>query len=353
MRRYSPSEAIGPAWEQTTAVMWQKRRWLTGFKIAFIALLAEAAGATFNFNLPGRHHGAPVGGAAAAAALGMMLVFGTIFFIIGIILFYVGSRMQFVHFTVITTGQTEIQPLWHRFGRLTWRWIGFKLLIMLAFLVPFLPVVYKFTRSMADVQPGQMPHFGHIISFFLVIFCITIPFVLFYTAARDFVLPSVALEGTTVRFGLHRFLLWFQAEPAGILLFLFLRLVLGFVLAILTEILLFIALLISAIPFGIIGVMLWIPVRHASTGPQIAMGALLALFVLVYVVWAIFLVISTFGTLCTFYIAWGAYYLGGRYPLLGNLLEPPYTNETFTPPPSFPSSDNSNGPDLPLNPQPV
>jgi hypothetical protein len=60
-----------------------------------------------------------------------------------------------------------------------------------------------------------------------------------------------------------------------------------------------------------------------------------------------------FGTLLTFYIAWGTYYLGGRYPLLGDLLEPPMVLDTFTPPASMPSNDDSDGPDLPLNPQPA
>lgn len=353
MRRYSPAEAIGPAWEQTTAIMWRSRTWLTGLKIAFIALLAEAGGASFNFNFPGRHAPAQehAFNAVNAAMLSVALFVGILFFIFGVILFYIGSRMQFVHFSVIAFRDTHIKPLWHRYAGVTWRWIGFKLLLILGFLVPLLPFVYTFSHRLKPAVPGEMPHFGEIFAFFGVILLITIPFVMFYTAARDFVLPSIALEGTTIRFALKRFLLWLQAEPGGIILFLVMRLVLGIVIGIAAYLTLVLALLVSAIPFGILGAMVWIPLKHGSMG---LLGGLFAgILLIIYLVWAVILGISVFGTVCTFYIAWGTYYLGGRYPLLGDMLEPPYTLESFTPPPSFPTRDDTSGPDFPLNPQPA
>ena len=56
--------------------------------------------------------------------------------------------------------------------------------------------------------------------------------------------------------------------------------------------------------------------------------------------WAILLYIATVGFVMTFNQAYALYFLGGRYPLLGNLLEPPppvypYAPTPPTPPPTF------------------
>jgi hypothetical protein len=51
--------------------------------------------------------------------------------------------------------------------------------------------------------------------------------------------------------------------------------------------------------------------------------------------------------------AYSIYFLGGRYPLLGNLLEPG-PGAPFTPPPVFPSQEerknSDGGPPMPMNP---
>lgn len=351
MRRYSAAEAIGPAWESTIALMWGHRRWQTGLKIAFVAMLAEMGGASFNFSNPMQRH-SELSPAMTAALVGMTAIFGLIVLVVGLILFYVGSRMQFVHFACIAFRQTQIAPLWRRYGQLTWRWIGFKLLLFLAVLVPTIPVVIFSVKRISHVAPGASPQLGPVFTLIGCVFLLMIPFVLIYTAARDFVLPSVALEGTTVRFGIKRFLLWLRAEPGGVIGFLFLRLILGFVFGIAAYIALLFALLVSAIPFVVIGLAVWVPFRHASTGVHLVAAMLTGLLVLLFVAWMFVLTLAVFGTLVTFYIAWGTYFLGGRYPVLGELLEPSPA-VPYTPPPTFPSSDDSSGPDLPLNPQPA
>jgi hypothetical protein len=51
--------------------------------------------------------------------------------------------------------------------------------------------------------------------------------------------------------------------------------------------------------------------------------------------------------------AYAIYFLGGRYPLLGSMLEPG-PGHPFTPPPVFPSAeerkDHDDGPPMPMNP---
>ncbi len=66
-----------------------------------------------------------------------------------------------------------------------------------------------------------------------------------------------------------------------------------------------------------------------------------------------YLSIALFGYYLTVFEAYGIYFLGGRYPHLGGLLEPSVP-APFTPPPSFPSpeeeKDDDGGPPLPMDP---
>ena len=50
---------------------------------------------------------------------------------------------------------------------------------------------------------------------------------------------------------------------------------------------------------------------------------------LVFLCWAVCVVIAFMGTLLTFFQAYALYFLGGRYPLLGDLLD------RSTPPPAY------------------
>jgi hypothetical protein len=60
-----------------------------------------------------------------------------------------------------------------------------------------------------------------------------------------------------------------------------------------------------------------------------------------------------FGYLLLMLDSYALYFLGGRYPLLGNLLEPG-PGAPFAPPPVFPSEeegkDDDGGPPMPMNP---
>ncbi len=66
----------------------------------------------------------------------------------------------------------------------------------------------------------------------------------------------------------------------------------------------------------------------------------------------VYVSVGTLGYLLALFEAYGIYFLGGRYPLLGNLLEPE-TSYSYTPPPVFPSEDegdDDDGPPLPMDP---
>jgi hypothetical protein len=91
------------------------------------------------------------------------------------------------------------------------------------------------------------------------------------------------------------------------------------------QIIVLLAELVAFIPLGLLALLGWFLFR--SLGPfghllLVAGGITLALFLAVFL---FYVVIFVLGCLHMFYQAYALYFLGGRYPLLGDLLEPePY-----------------------------
>ncbi len=108
-----------------------------------------------------------------------------------------------------------------------------------------------------------------------------------------------------------------------------------------------------AIPFIIVTVIVMVPTRHGSVGALIVAIPVLLLLGLLSIACGAVIFFAISGPMSAFLASWSLYFYGGRYPLLGEMLEPSVAVPTFTPPPSFPGDDSTSGPDLPLNPQPI
>ena len=75
------------------------------------------------------------------------LVLAVIFFtavlglLIGLVLFYLSSRLQFTIFHIVLRSETTVAPIWHRYGPATWRWIGLKLLFFFGAVLCLSPIL--------------------------------------------------------------------------------------------------------------------------------------------------------------------------------------------------------------------
>jgi hypothetical protein len=167
----------------------------------------------------------------------------------------------------------------------------------------------------------------------------------------NFVLPSIALEGTTVGEGLRRFvsLIAIEAGPVSIFALSKLLLAIGGYLAVDVVIILFE--LLSLIPIVLIAVIAALCLRLIGIG-DISHNIALVGDVLIPVLLAHFFygVNLITGSLHIFFQAHALYFLGGRYPLLGDLLEPPApaVSETVPSPPPLPSLET-----IPQPPEPA
>ena len=330
MRQLSAIDAIGPAWTHTSRLLFAPRSWRLVLKIAAVAFFAQMGGCNPSFNSPGRHIGGVPHAAAVWAALAAFAVLiGVISLVIALVFFYLSSRLQFTIFEVVLRSDTTVAPIWNRYGRATWYWMALKflfLLLALLCLAPFLvPLIITFIHAVHSGGNGNnMPValIGAIVAFIGSILIIALVIGIGYTLLRDFGLPSMALEGTPLGVTVKRVLSLIRAEPGQVLLYLVMRVVLSVAGAIACEVALLIGTLIALIPFGAAGVGLWLGLRHAGTVGHVVMIAGWVVLGLALLLLLILAGIMALGSLYTFLQAYALFFLGGRYPLLGNYLEP-------------------------------
>jgi hypothetical protein len=296
MRPLSASECITPAIERTKSLLFRPFEWRHFLKLTAVAFFAEVGAGTSSF-VSNRQPGKIPGVTPAIHGLILAVLFGLLLFtlVLSLVMFYVGSRLQLVLLEVVATRQTTIAPIWRRYSRLTWRWIGLQLLFFLLcgliLLAALAPVVISMFRHMpSGGQPPSAALFSHIVLFIGAIF------------------------------------LCFLVVGSAYLL-------------------------VSLIPFAIIGGVLWLALHHAGTVGTAALIASAIVGGLVLLVWMACVCIGLIGVVFVFTQSYALYFLGGRYPILGNILEPPQSAYPTAPPPS--TAKDEGRPPLPMDPSPI
>ncbi len=299
----------------------------------------------------------------ARALMGVVFTLATLIFF-G--LFYLGLRMQFVNFEMVVTRATMIAPMWRRYGNRVWPVVAFKAILGTGLSLALAPFLWKTVSSLMNLSlnmpsftPGQPPDpaafqaiFSQMVGLEATFFAAFLLVKLFSTAFEDFVLPFYILEDIPLTAALARGGAVFVADPLHCILYLFLKVVLtivGFIIQ-------YISMIVLMIPVAIIGVIV-VLLGAVVVGALGSGGKVLGIVgaVLLYVVFIVAMFWYQFGTLgyMTMLLeAYATYFLAGRYPLLGDLLQrgvdPP-----FTPPPVFPSKDerdDDGGPPMPMDP---
>jgi hypothetical protein len=334
MQPLSATDAIAPAWQHTRRLLLGTRNPGLFFKIAAVAFFAEMMSSSFSFSKP--FHGGHAGGGSlpsiTATIIGIIFIAAVVGLLIGLVFFYLSSRLQFSIFHIVLRSETTVAPIWRRYGSATWRWMGLKILFFLsafACLAPILvPGVFFIIHAITLQSHGDN---SHIVGFILTGFFFVVLFVLFVLALtiatvllRDFALPSMALEGTSFRETLRRVVALARAEPGQVSLYLLLRFCLTVAGAFVSEIVIVLLGLVIGGPLAGLGFGLWATLHTAGSAARAGMiggWVILALALLAVIGVG---VICLFGYLFTFLQAYAIFFLGGRYPLMGQLLvEPP------------------------------
>ena len=333
MRPLSATDAISPAWNHASSLLLAPRSWRLLLKIGVIAFLTQLGGGGCNaVGVPPQHsvsHLPAMLPLVSAAWIAGLVAVVTLSLVIGFVLLYIGSRLQFVFFEVLLTRHTTISPIWARYGSVTWRWIGLKLLFALTALLCMTPIlvpagIYLF-KNVFNASDSAHPNLvvfvpAMILSAFAIALGVLV-IAAVWVWLSDFGLPSIALDDTSIGDTVRRVFALVRAEFGQCTLYLLLRLALSIACAFVAEIGLALGALIALIPIGVGGGILWMALHNGGIVSKIVMITGWVVLALAFVVVILFAAIMVMGYVHSFIKTYSLYFLGGRYPRVGEYLD--------------------------------
>ncbi len=366
MQPLNALDAIAPAFTRTHETVFQPFRLGRSWKLCASNYVALLGSMFFPFPILFFLAGGP-GGSSALLPRMLLIGIGVFYSTLLLVFLYFGGRMELVVFEMLVTRAKFVAPMWKRYGGRVWPWLGLKvgvgtacmLVVSVAAIVPMRRMLAGFSRFSDLSRPGGTPldpaamqvfvrgMLGFEAIIFLLFFLLKIP----STLLNDFVLPFYVLEDIPLMSAVRRGTEVFLRDPLQVILYCVLKPVL-FLIGVIMQ---YLALMVCMIPFVIVIVVValigGLGFRHGGAGAGLLLVAAGVVLYLVFLAFIFYLSIGTLGYLLALFEAYGIYFLGGRYPLLGNLLEPESTY-SYTPPPTFPSADegDDDGPTLPMDP---
>jgi hypothetical protein len=357
MRVLSASEAISPAIERTKFVLFRPFRKGRSWKLAATAYLSTM-GCVFIpiplllLLLPWIH--AP----ATISRSTFTLIFAGIAFFYSAIMFvffYIGARLDFVLFDIVLFKAEFVAPVWRKYAPHTWRWIGLKVVFgTVLSVIAGAPLAVWGLHAMPVlfVQPGQMPSpqaFATLFGFYFTVMAVLGVIFLASSLLGNFVLPYIALEDASLAVGLRRYADLIEAEPGQMVLFVIFKVLLGIVALIALEVGIILIEIILAIPIGIIAFLGWLALHHLGPAGTLMMAAGGIVLYFCFFVGLFYFLLGLQGVVIIFFQAYAMYFLGGRYPLLGNLIDQ-FTPQPYFYPPGFAPPPGSSQLESPIPP---
>ena len=336
MKPLSAIEAFTPALERTKAMLrpFSLQLWL---KLGLVAIIAEL-GMQFlfppvgNFNTPAHPQSSGIGAVAGRVTpllITLFVIMGVVAFLIGLALLYFGSRMQLVLMDLVATRSTLVSPSWRLQGPKTWRWLGLKLVCFIAIFAVVgamiaLPIIYVFRSLPANGNPQpNAAFFGSFFLIFVMIFLTVFVMMLMIWTLRDFVLPFILFENASLGTAVRRASALIRGEVVNVLFYFLMKFALWMAAGLAAELCIAAAMLILAIPIGLVVSIFWLALHHAGAFGTLFMYISFGLLGAIGLAALLIVIICVAGAILIFLQAYALYFLGGRIPTLGNLLEPP------------------------------
>ncbi len=339
MRPLSATDAINPAIARTKAILFQPFQWGRSWKLAATAYLSAMVSIfiptpALTLGSLGSH---PKSLPLVLFSVGFNIIASLVLFVF----FYIGARLEFVLFDIVLLREQFVAPSWRRHASHTWRWVGLKLIVSLFFALIISPAfVFAFRNLQANTPtPGEppSPHFiGSLLVFYAIIGLPLMFATLCSSLLTNFVLPSIAIENTTAREGLRRFLGLLRAEPGPVSLYVVLKIALAIVAVMVLQVAVLLAEIAAFVILGIIALLGWLLFRSVGDAGHVALIAGGIFLLVVFMIVAMYFATLALGAFHVFFQAYALYFLGGRYPMLGDLLEPPAQVYPYAPPPPAP-----------------
>jgi hypothetical protein len=335
MQILSALDAISPAFSRTKLVLYTPFRKGRTWKLCATAYLGMASSMFVPFPLLVCFFLPKIRETAGAKVEWFAIGASIIVTLIMLVLAYLFTRLRFASFDITLNRGQFVAPAWNKYGSQAFTWTAFKAVIgtlgLAVMAVPGAAFVTHFIAITSGLKPGEQPPpelvFG-LMSGYLSLYLVFALFLWVSSLLSDFIVPSLALEDTTLSEAFRRLGLFIRNEPGQAIAYALLKAVLAFAFIMGAtlgfEIVFFVALLVIVLIAGLIGLLL-----HAIGVPMVVLyvlGGILA--AAAYLFFVLYGVLIVNGTVMTFLESYALYFLGGRYPMLGELLA------ASTPPPT-------------------
>ena len=262
--------------------------------------------------------------AASVAAVLLVIV-------VSLFVFYLITRLRFAFFHCLIHRTKEIRPGWHLYREPATRFFWLNVVVGFCFVALVgllsLPFVAGFWRLFREARRAGHPDIGMVLSLVLPLIPIIIVLVLVGLVAdlvlRDLMMPHYALDDATAGEAWAEVWTSIKAEHRQFLAYILLRVVLPTIAMIALFIVLLIPGAILAGAFGAIEYGVHSAFANSTGGAAVAGSMLQAFFGLVALVFMALAGICLGGPLSTGIREYALIFYGGRYPVLGNILDPP------------------------------
>ncbi|WP_263377931.1 DUF7544 domain-containing protein [Granulicella paludicola] len=322
----SALDCISPAFGRTKLVLFSPFRAGRTWKLSLTAYLTVASGVYMPVFLLAFFFLSPIRQAGGSMAVTLVSVGALIATLLSLGLFHLLTRLRFAFFDIVLNRGQFVAPAWRKYGSQAFRWSVFKVVLGTAALslvaVPTAAFVRHFVATVSVLKPGEQPPPDFVFSLMSGYFLIYGLFWLFLWASSllsDFVVPSLALEDTTLAEAFRRVGVLIRTEPAQFTIYAVTKLVLavaGYMAIILG---LEIGIVIVGIVVGLICALIGFLLHLA--GVSIAVLTVLGVLVLLaFYLFALWVIVFGMGVVFVFLEAYSLYFLSGRYPMLGELL---------------------------------
>ena len=346
MQPLNAIDAISPAIARTRLVLFSPFRVGRSWKLAITGYLAFTATFFLPFPLFYLSYALRAQRAGHAQIASLVIAAVAVLLLLFLLFFYVCARLEFVFFEIVLRREQFVAPAWRRYAAQTWPWIAVKLVlgavVAILFGAPLLALIHHgLFSSMMLMKPGQPPppdFFINLLKFEFVAFGVFGFLFLVGSLLTDFVLPSLALEDTSLAEAFRRFFGLLRREPAQVAGYIGMKVLLAAGGYIGQMVIYYATLILVLIALAIVFVLGYI-VLHLLHVPVAVMLVLAAVVgITVYFISIFYVLFLLMGTVLTFLQAYALYFLGGRYPLVGLALEastppPPLPAGWYTPPP--------------------
>lgn len=331
MQFLTATEAISPALNRTSTLLFRPFRWGTFLKLCAVAVITEGMSGNFHGSSPGRHSAPSVAPHLMTSLppelIPMLVGFGLLALVVGVLLCYLIVRLRFALFECLIHQTRYLRPGWHRYREQAWRFFLFSIVVALGFIAILIaavaPFASRFIHLFRENQASGHVDVGTIIGLVLQFLPVVLGLVLLGVAIdvvmRDFMLPHFALDNASA--GEAWGAVWDRigAEKGAFVLYAVLRILLPIVAMIGMFILMAIPLFVV---FGILGG--FIALMHASAAGSTPIGIFLeAAAGLIALVLGVLLAISFGGPVSIAIRNYALVFYGARYRALGDVLYPP------------------------------